>query len=740
MRLVSRFILPLVAALALLAVIASLFGEKYLTKWFTSDLERRGKLIESLLTREIVEASETGVYTTLQQVFDVVTRDERLFAIGLCSTGGNLIAASSEFEKALKCPSEEDILLRKAASVDGRKLYLTFLRPIEPKDSILVFAHEMGFVSRRAWHSKLAIFGFFFVLTFVVSLITIVIAKLSFSKWIDQVRSVIRYRGNATDPRTVTPELLPVLRDFREVLDELESERFSSDPSRELWSPTRLRETLSSRLEGDQVLIVANREPYIHEKKGGKIQVKFPASGVVSALEPIMRACSGVWIAHGSGSADREVVDEHDRVWVPPGENAYQIRRVWLSNEEEQGYYYGFANEGIWPLCHIAHIRPVFRRSDWEYYSNVNRKFADAVIQEARRDDPIILVQDYHFALLPALIRERLPRATIITFWHVPWPNAEKFSICPWQSEILQGLLGSTVIGFHTRYHVNNFLETVDRTLECRIDREHFGVVHRGNLTEVRSYPISIEFPPRFISQGESVAACRKRILAKHSLPEDALLAIGVERLDYTKGILERFWSIERLLETYPDFLGQFKFIQIVAPSRTSIESYKNFAKEVRDLTKKINERFAPHAPILLLEEHHDPADVVQYYRAADICTVTSLHDGMNLVAKEFIASRDDERGVLILSVFAGAAKELPEALLVNPYDIEQCAEAFRRAATMAEDEKIKRMRSMREQVKQWNVYRWAARMMVNAADVREKNRVQEALSTLEANSPLTRF
>ena len=242
--------------------------------------------------------------------------------------------------------------------------------------------------------------------------------------------------------------------------------------------------------------MVSNREPYIHVRTPDGIAVQRPASGLVTAIEPIMRACSGTWIAHGSGSADRDVVDAHDRVGVPQDDPAYQIRRVWLTPEQEAGYYYGFANEGLWPLCHIAHVRPTFRTADWEQYRQVNRIFAGAVAQEATSPDPIVLVQDYHFALLPRMIRELLPEATIVTFWHIPWPNPEAFAICPWRAELLDGLLGSSILGFHTQFHCNNFVDTVDRTLEARADRETFTVSYRGEPTAVKRYPISIEWPP----------------------------------------------------------------------------------------------------------------------------------------------------------------------------------------------------------------------------------------------------
>jgi trehalose 6-phosphate synthase len=452
--------------------------------------------------------------------------------------------------------------------------------------------------------------------------------------------------------------------------------------------------------------------------------VQRPASGLVTAVEPVMRACGGTWIAHGSGSADRETADARGRMRVPPGEASYTLRRIWLSRAEELGYYYGFANEGLWPLCHIAHVRPVFRDEDWKHYRKVNERFADAVADEAKTDDPVVLIQDYHFALLPLLVRERLPRATIITFWHIPWPNPESFGICPWRTEILEGLLGSTILGFHTRYHANNFLQAVDRFLEARIEYEDSTVSYGGRLTRVESFPISIAWPEQ--SAGRTVEECKVELRARIGVDPKHLLGLGVDRLDYTKGIVERLQAVERLFELHPQWIGRFTFVQIAAPSRSTLEEYQRFEAQVRATAARINARFgdAAYEPIRLLIEHHSAESIAEHYRAADVCVVTSLHDGMNLVAKEFIAARDDERGVLVLSQFAGAARELHEALIVNPYHVEEVAEALHRALSMPAEEQRERMISLRRLVRDFNVYRWAGRMLLAAARVRQRERI----------------
>ena len=439
-------------------------------------------------------------------------------------------------------------------------------------------------------------------------------------------------------------------------------------------------------------------------------------------MEPILRACDGTWVAQATGDADRNTVDEFDRIRVPPEHPQYSLRRVWLTEEEEQGFYFGFANEGLWPLCHIAHTRPVFRVEDWEYYQTVNRKFAEALLEEMEfEENPVVLVQDYHFALLPRLIKDARPDARVAIFWHIPWPNAEAFGICPWQSELLDGLLGADLIGFHLQAHCNNFLDTVDRALESRIEREHFVVNRNGHSTLVRPFPISVagtfeETPaPLDLPHIERV-----RLLNKLGV-QASFLGIGVDRVDYTKGIPERFRAIERFFEKYPAYRREFTFVQIGSPSRTQIRRYQELMDEVIQEAERINRRFqtSDWKPIVFLNRHHNHKEILQYYRTADFCFVTSLHDGMNLVAKEFVASRDDLHGVLILSRFAGASHELGDALSVNPYDTEQMADSIRHALEMRPEERRMRMQRMRATVREHNVYRWAGKLIEELCETR---------------------
>jgi trehalose 6-phosphate synthase len=524
--------------------------------------------------------------------------------------------------------------------------------------------------------------------------------------------------------RPLAREVVTLTESLSQARNAAENEARLRDASQSMWTADRLAVQVQTRLEGGRLFVVSNREPYAHQRNGKSIEVVVPPSGLVTALEPVLNACDGTWIAHGSGDADSEVADAHDRLRVPPDDPRYTLRRVWLSKEEEEGYYYGFANEGLWPLCHIAHARPTFRAQDWQHYQEVNRKFADAVLEEIEdTPKPVVLVQDYHFALLPRLLKERRPDARVAIFWHIPWPNAESFGICPWQRQLVDGLLGADLIGFHIQSHCNNFLQTVDRVVESRVDWEHFSVSRQRHRTIVKPFPISVD-----LTDDEAVGSddYRANYLERSALMRSlgmnaAFLGVGVDRVDYTKGILERFRAIERFLEKYPKYQREFTFVQIGAPSRTHIKRYHDLLAEVEAEAERINWRFqtGKWKPIVFLKRHHSHEEIERYYCAADLCLVTALHDGMNLVAKEFLAARRDERGVLILSQFTGAARELRDALLVNPYDIDQTAEAIRVALEMEPEEKQMRVHRMRKVIREQNIYRWAGSLITELCELR---------------------
>jgi trehalose 6-phosphate synthase len=492
------------------------------------------------------------------------------------------------------------------------------------------------------------------------------------------------------------------------------------------WTPDKLRTWLATHYSGASIIVVANREPVRHDHTpDGTIVVRRSAGGLVTALEPLMQACSGVWVAHGAGTADRIVVERQDGLRVSTADLSYRLRRVWLDSGEEQGYYYGFSNEGLWPLCHRTSVRPIFRAADFSQYTSANQRFADAVCEESETDSPLVLVQDYHLALAPGMIRRRLPHSTVITFWHIPFPGPRDLEVCPWRRELLEGLLGSSTAGFQTPEDCSNFLDAAHRHVGASITPARNAVMHRGRQVLVRAYPVSIEWPNRWTSQSPPVATCRTDVRRQLDLPSDISLAVGVDRLDYTKGINEKFLAVERFLETHPEFCERFAFVQIAEPSRHCLPAYRDLRLRLRKSVERINRRFGSggRRPIVLLEARHEPDDVYRFFRAADACYVGSLHDGMNLVAKEFVSARDDARGVLILSKFAGAARELSAALVVDPYAVDECASALATALTMSEEEQAVRMRTMRAHLSRFNGYRWAAAMLADAAPVRSQPR-----------------
>ena len=735
LRLTLRFVIPLFVVMTLLAFLVVPLVDKFTLRWSVRDLDMRSKLITSTFQEPLGDLLIQGSSKKINSLIARVIQDERLYALGYCDRQGKLLYHTSTFPDDLGCSlpnsslHESPALLQlpqglvhvaiNSISIDGK-----------PSGSLML-VHDMSYVERRSADTRKYILILFAVLCIITSLITVLVAHLSWRGWMSGVRALLRGDGLIRPfDKSSNSELQPLVGDLRALLRTIDSERRIADDVTLSWNPDALRNLLFKQLAGEQIIVVSNREPYIHTKGQEGIEIHRPASGLVTAVEPVMRACSGIWIAHGGGTGDYDVVDKNDHVRVPPEHPDYTLRRIWLSQEEEQGYYYGFANEGLWPLCHIAHVRPIFRTSDWKQYVAINQRFADAVVKEAEREDPVVLVQDYHFALLPGMLRKALPKATIITFWHIPWPNPESFGICPWREELLKGMLGSTILGFHTPFHCKNFLETVDRYLETRVDHASSTITHGGNLTLVEAYPISIQWPPPWQESQPGISDCRAYVQRSLNIKDHCLIGLGVDRLDYTKGILERLRAVECLLENHPDMIGRFCFVQIAAPSRAVLEEYQMFDARVRALASQINLRFASpgYLPIHLKIEHHEPEDVNRYYRAADVCLVTSLHDGMNLVSKEYVAARDDEEGVLVLSRFTGAAHELYEALIVNPYHIEQTADALYQALTMPVFEQQARMRSMRSMVRDFNVYRWAARMLLDAARIRQREKLADRI------------
>jgi trehalose 6-phosphate synthase len=612
--------------------------------------------------------------------------------------------------------------------------YISIIHPKEKLPYAVAFYSDARYIDNILNDIWLRSFLRWFLQAMLISALTLLIIRRSILKPINKVVEWVKAArfGNVEKIKSKPPTefLQPLYKEISGIAQAIqEAKAIAQEEARlrttaeSVWTPERLSEEMKQILENKKMVIVSNREPYMHVKVGNEIQCIVPASGMVTAMEPIVKACGGLWIASGSGDADRETVDEHDKVQVPPYEDKYTLRRIWLTKEQEHHYYYGFSNEGLWPLCHIAHTRPVFRKIDWDYYKEVNELYAKAVIQEIKdEDEPFVLVQDYHFALLPQLIKEARSDARVALFWHIPWPNPESFGICPWKKEILNGLLGADLLGFHTQYHCNNFLETVNHTLESRVIWENFSVKIANHFTLVKPFPISIAFTSKDIeskqnSDEETVSVTD--LLKKYGINAQ-FIGIGVDRIDYTKGLLEKFLAIERFLEKTPSYVGRFTFVQIGAPSRSLLKTYSDTTNAVEQEANRINFKFKAKGwqPILFLKGHHSHQEIQPFYEAANFCMVTSLHDGMNLVAKEYVASKKTNDGVLILSQFAGASQELHGALIINPYDIEESSDAILAALEMPYDLQQQKMKLMRRVIMKHNVYSWGAGILRTMASI----------------------
>lgn len=747
MKITIRLIVSLVFIVALVAVGFSSYQVRTEKARLASELERRAIILAESLQESVIPLMQSNSLPRLNRLVERFGNRERLKGVAVFDKQGNALASTPELKPKISQPFPQAVSsitenrpIEGFMDINDKKTYIYAL-PLSAEDKtigILAIFHDASYIDVRLleiWKHNLLRF---LTLSILIVIITLLIVRwsitgpiASLAEWMRELRmgrdkmtpttTSISRRGDMLAPLvSEVTHLAKSLSMARAMAEEEARLRHQADS---LWTANRLKEYMRAELNNKKLFLISNREPYMHVKEGWNIKCIVPAGGLVTALDPVMRICDGIWIAHGSGDGDRESVNNNDKLRVPPDEPAYTLKRVWLTKEEEKGYYYGFSNEGMWPLCHITHNRPTFRLEDWVYYQKVNEKFAEALLKEiADEESPLVLIQDYHFALLPLLIKEKRPDAKVALFWHIPWPNPESFGICPWRQEILIGMLGADLMGFHIQFFCNNFLETVDRFLESKIDWEQFSVERAGRTTIVKPFPISVTSD----SVMEIETAIKERSLLKKTLLREAgiqtkYLGVGVDRIDYTKGIPERFRAIERFLEKYPEFIGEFTFVELGAPSRTHIKRYRELMTEVEETAEKINWRFKTKGwmPIVFLKAHHSHEEINRYYKTSDICMVTSLHDGMNLVAKEFIVSRNDEDGVLILSQFTGASRELKDAIIVNPYDIEEMADAIQLSLAMNADERIERMRRMREVVKDYNIYRWAGNLISALARLR---------------------
>ena len=745
MRTTLKLVLPLIISVALVSLLFAGYQVRVQRKNLRTDVSRRAELLAESLQEAIqplFEKNERNSEKAMQRVVDRFAQREHMQGIAVYEADKNLRVKTSSLSEIFKKEpaAAERSVDRNAGQGEFTQaagmpmyIYAVPLARADKAEGALLVAFDTSYIDSRVLLTLRDALLTALLETLLVSGLALLLVRWTF---LDPLKRTAGWLRTLRAGEIQLPASLPqgeifeqLNREMTHLARDLGAARAAAAEEAQLrethasvWTAERLRISLRSKLKGKPLFVVSNREPYMHVAGNRGPEVLVPASGVVTALEPVLVASDGTWVAHGSGSADRETVDAMDRLRVPPDLPSYTLRRVWLTEAEVEGYYEGFANEGLWPLCHIAHTRPTFRPEDWLQYQQANRKFADALLQEMEGvEAPIVLAQDYHFALLPKMVKEARPDARVAIFWHIPWPNPEVFGICPWQREVLDGLLGADLIGFHTQTHCNNFLETVDRALEALTEWDRFAVNRKGHMTRVRPYPISVAFsngtadPTRRNAGEERAALCEELGI------EGSLLGIGVDRVDYTKGILERFRGIERFIELNPAYQRRFTFVQIGAPSRTDIPRYQQFLEEVTAEAERVNARFqsGKWKPIVLLRRHHSHREITRFYRAASLCLVTSLHDGMNLVAKEFVAARDDDHGVLILSTFAGAALELADALQVNPYDVQQVAASILQALEMPDQEQGARMHRMRATVKDHNVYRWAANLLSDLTEIR---------------------
>ena len=735
-----RLILALITGITLVSVGSTYFEVLAHKHMLRVDLERRTAWLGTSMQLDIEQAMAAGRLDAIEVALTRLRNTDDALGLAVYNPEGRLLSSAGpeDLFKALPPGIVEKVTERRLETTayghDGDRQWLEDAIPLHDEgglSGVLVILEDARYI--RAEGSAVWQRSFWRIAAFVILIVgvTLLMVRWFLMEPIKRVAERLRLlrMGHVDEVAEnggkefslfspLTHEVINMAESLIAARASAAAEARLRDAGEHLWTAERLAVHMRDHADSSRIFVVSNREPYMHVRKGRETVCVVPPSGLVTALEPVLRACDGVWVAHGSGSADQTNVDEFDRLRVPPDDPRYSLRRVWLTSEEEEGYYDGFANEGLWPLCHIAHTRPIFRASDWEQYQRVNEKFATAVLEEMEGSaDPVVFVQDYHFALLPRLIKAARPDARVAIFWHIPWPNPEAFGICPWQAELLDGLLGADLIGFHIPLHCNNFLSTVDRVLESRTDREHMTALRNGHATTVRPYPVSVALDGTNQIR-MATGGTRAELLSEFGVRAETLV-LGVDRMDYTKGIVERLVAIERLLEVHPWHRERMTMVQIAAPSRTRIPSYVELRLRVEETVERINARYqtVTWKPIILIDRQCSHEEVNRWYRAAEVCLVTSLHDGMNLVAKEYLAARDDEDGVLVLSKFTGAAVELGDSLLVNPYDIEGVAEAIHRGLEMARGERRMRMQRMRKYVREHNVYRWAASIL---GDLRE--------------------
>lgn len=694
----------------------------------TSRLQSRSHVLADSLAESIEPSYIANATSSLQRVIDRFVSSERLAGLGVFDSAGRPVATS----EGLPMPEDRNFVSFVMDSDEARgdfirrgdATYYVHVLPLH-KDGVVIgalaVAQNATYIEeniRAIWKDNLLrLFAQVVLFAVVIFVLVRWVFRRSISRLTESLQA-IRKGDSAFDSVEGDSLLQPLAGEISKVTRSLRQARTAASEEARMrlekldspWTVDRLREFIKAQLKGRPIFVLSNGEPYVHTKVKNSIEWSVPAGGVVTAIEPVMEACGGTWIAHGSGGADKSAADAEGKLKVPPDEPKYTLKRVWLSPKEVAGYYNGFSNEALWPLCHMAHVRPQFRKEDWQEYKKVNGIFAKTLLSEIRNvERPLVLVQDYHLALAPSLIKRSRPDAQVALFWHIPWPSAAQFNICPWRKELLEGMLGADLVGFHTQQYCNNFIDTIGNEIESRIDLEQFSIFRDEHRTFVKPFPTSIAFPGTAEMSGEPVRATLERlgIRTKH-------LVLGVDRMDYIKGIPERFKGFEFLLDAHPAYRGFVTLLQIGSPTRESVEKYREYVAQVTAEAERINKKFGTRDWKPIVFEHHSysHAALRELYRLADACLVTSLHDGMNLVAKEYVAARGDEAGALILSQFAGASRDMKGALIVNPYSAEETSAALFVALSMSKTEQHRRMKAMRASVRDYNVYRWAAELI----------------------------
>jgi trehalose 6-phosphate synthase len=739
MRHVLLIVVSVILGVSVVALGFTFFQAQQERFTLSADMQYRTRILAESLKEAVEPAYSQNSTARLEKIAETFSGRERLLGVAVYNAQGERIAASSRLPESLADRALRNRAHEKNQSVgefivNGEDTLYVLAQPLVTDAGTLgslVVVQDANYIDTSVasrWQANVAgvlVYLFFFSVA-VAALVRWAIFK-PLTHLAETIRSV--RSGKAQAPEASRHDLFfrPLATEIAKLTTSLSQARTAASEEARLrlekidapWTAERLTEFIKAYIKDRPIYVVSHAEPFVHSRTGRDVSYSTPAGGVVTAISSVMEACGGMWIAYGGGSADEETVDEHNAIHVPPDEPKYTLKRVWLTEKDIKGYYRGFANEALWPLCHIAHNRPQFRKEDWLAYRKVNGQFAEILLSELKGvERPLVLIQDYHFALLPRMIKAARPDAQVALFWHIPWPSAESFSICPWRKEILIGMLGADIVGFHTQQFCNNFIDTVGKEIESLIDLETFTVTREEHTSFIKPFPISIAFTNG--REHVTTYADDRGALTKLGI-KTAHVVLGVDRLDYTKGILERLRGFEYLLDAYPEYRGAVTLLQVSSPTREGVEKYREYADAVKAEADRINTKFQANGwkPVVFEYRHYSHQELRPLYKLANVCLVTSVHDGMNLVAKEFVAARDDEGGALVLSQFTGAARDLKSALIVNPYSAEEMAEAIHRGLSMSPAEQHRRMKTMRDSIRDYNIYRWAAELIKAVAALR---------------------